>query len=75
MIIDIPGCFRERCHSPYSLDLTNEQMLEIVDSQLDGCRRRAVTGHWAYEGPVAFEGLKELRAALAAECGTERVAA
>ena len=76
MIIDIPGQFRNLCQS-YSrcIDLTNEQMLEIVESRLDGCRHRAVTRHWAYEGPVAFEGLKELRNALLAECGTERVAA
>jgi hypothetical protein len=50
-------------------------MLEIVESQLEGCRARGKAGHWAYEGIVHHKALAELRDALIVECSTERRAA
>lgn len=74
MIIDIPGQFRKLCCS-YSrcIDLTVEQMLEIVESRLEGCRKLGAgeRPHWAYDLNTHI-ALNELRGALHAECETAR---
>lgn len=77
MIIDILGQFQKLCQSSSrSLDLTNEQMLEIVEGRLEGCRKLGAgeRPHWAYDLNTHI-ALAELRNALLAECETERVAA
>ena len=69
MIIDIPGQFRKLSPS-YSrcIDLTPEQMLDIVEGHLEGCRHASQTGHWSYD-LVRHLALAELRDAMIAKQG------